>query len=32
MLANYDRLDEKMGRPGASLKTAGLIIKYAQKK
>ena len=32
MLADYDRLDEKMGKPGASSKTAGLIIKYASKK
>ncbi len=32
MLANYDKLDEKMGKPGASAKTAGLIIKYASKK
>jgi lipid-A-disaccharide synthase len=32
MLANYDRLDEKMGKPGASAKTAALIIKYASKK
>jgi lipid-A-disaccharide synthase len=28
MLANYDKLDEKMGQPGASAKTAKLIIKY----
>ncbi|CAN5378108.1 lipid-A-disaccharide synthase [soil metagenome] len=32
MLANYDLLDEKMGKPGASDKTAALIIKYASKK
>jgi lipid-A-disaccharide synthase len=32
MLANYDLLDERMGKPGASAKTAGLIIKYATKK
>ena len=32
MLANYDKLDEKMGKPGASAKTAELIIKYASKK
>jgi len=32
MLADYDRLDEKMGKPGASAKTAALIIKYASKK
>jgi lipid-A-disaccharide synthase len=29
MLANYDELDQKMGLPGASAKTAELIIKYA---
>jgi len=29
MLDNYDLLDEKMGKPGASARTAGLIIKYA---
>lgn len=28
MLSNYDLLDKKMGTPGASLKTAKLIIKY----
>ena len=32
MLANYDKLDERMGKPGASAKTAGLIIKYMRKK
>lgn len=32
MLTNYDLLDERMGKPGASAKTAGLIIKYASKK
>jgi lipid-A-disaccharide synthase len=32
MLADYDRLDEKMGKPGASAKTAALIIKYTTKK
>lgn len=32
MLANYDKLDKKMGKPGASGKTAELIIKYASKK
>lgn len=32
MLANYDLLDQRMGKPGASAKTAGLIIKYASKK
>ena len=32
MLADYDELDIKMGRPGASAKTAELIIKYASKK
>ena len=32
MLADYDVLDEKMGTPGASAKTAKLIVKYASKK
>lgn len=32
MLANYDLLDQRMGKPGASAKTAALIIKYASKK
>ena len=32
MLNNYDKLDERMGKPGASAKTAALIIKYAAKK
>jgi lipid-A-disaccharide synthase len=32
MLANYNKLDEKMGQPGASAKTAALIIKYSAKK
>lgn len=32
MLSNYDELDGRMGQPGASAKTAGLIIKYASKK
>ncbi|MDN3580433.1 lipid-A-disaccharide synthase [Mucilaginibacter flavus] len=32
MLRNYDELDQRMGLPGASAKTAGLIIKYASKK
>ncbi len=32
MLNNYKKLHEKMGSPGASEKTAGLIIKYATKK
>jgi len=32
MLANYDKLDEKMGKPGASARTASLIIKYTSKK
>jgi lipid-A-disaccharide synthase len=32
MLNNYARLDERMGKPGASAKTADLIIKYAAKK
>jgi lipid-A-disaccharide synthase len=29
MLDNYNELDKRMGKPGASAKTAGLIIKYA---
>ncbi|MDB5112459.1 MAG: lipid-A-disaccharide synthase [Mucilaginibacter sp.] len=32
MLTNYDQLDERMGKPGASGKTAELIIKYISKK
>ncbi len=32
MLDNYDRLDEKMGTPGASAKTATLIVKYNTQK
>jgi lipid-A-disaccharide synthase len=32
MLVDYSKLDERMGEPGASAKTAGLIVKYAQKK
>jgi len=32
MLNNYARLDERMGKPGASAKTADLIIKYTAKK
>ena len=32
VLADYDELDKRMGQPGASEKTAGLIIKYAQNK
>lgn len=32
MLTNYDLLDEKMGLPGASAKTAKLIFGYATKK
>ncbi|MEO7213956.1 lipid-A-disaccharide synthase [Mucilaginibacter sp.] len=32
MLANYDLLDQRMGKPGASAKTAALIIKYTSKK
>jgi lipid-A-disaccharide synthase len=32
MLANYDLLDKKMGLPGASAKTAALIVKYVAKK
>ena len=31
MLNNYNVLHEKMGKPGASEKTAGLIVKYTQK-
>ncbi|WP_114939291.1 lipid-A-disaccharide synthase [Mucilaginibacter endophyticus] len=30
MLSNYDELDVRMGQPGASAKTAGLIVKYAK--
>jgi lipid-A-disaccharide synthase len=30
MLTNYDELDARMGEPGASAKTAGLIIGYMQ--
>jgi lipid-A-disaccharide synthase len=30
MLANYDELDVRMGEPGASAKTAGLIVGYMQ--
>jgi lipid-A-disaccharide synthase len=32
MLDDYDELDEKMGSPGASQKTAALIVKYTSKK
>jgi lipid-A-disaccharide synthase len=32
MLSSYHSLHEKMGKPGASVKTAGLIIKYATQK
>lgn len=32
MLHNYALLDERMGKPGASAKTASLIIKYITKK
>ena len=32
MLGNYNTLHEKMGTPGASEKTAGLIVKYTAKK
>ena len=32
MLTNYDQLDIKMGKPGASSKTAGLILKYIKEK
>jgi lipid-A-disaccharide synthase len=31
MLTGYDVLDEKMGKPGASVKTAKHIVKYASK-
>ncbi|TSJ44061.1 lipid-A-disaccharide synthase [Mucilaginibacter corticis] len=31
MLDNYDQLDQKMGLPGASAKTAALIVKYNSK-
>jgi lipid-A-disaccharide synthase len=31
MLAGYDALDERMGTPGASAKTAKLIVKYVSK-
>ncbi len=32
MLDNYKELHVRMGKPGASEKTAGLIIQYASKK
>jgi len=32
MLDNYDELDKRMGQPGASARTASLIIKYTSKK
>ncbi|MGN8071573.1 lipid-A-disaccharide synthase [Mucilaginibacter sp. 22184] len=32
VLADYNELDQRMGQPGASEKTAGLIVKYAQNK
>jgi lipid-A-disaccharide synthase len=32
MLDNYDELDKRMGQPGASARTAALIIKYTSKK
>jgi len=32
MLGNYKKLHERMGKPGASEKTAGLIINYTAKK
>jgi lipid-A-disaccharide synthase len=32
MQTNYNLLDERMGQPGASAKTAGLIIQYAKNK
>jgi lipid-A-disaccharide synthase len=31
MMANYNELHEKMGLPGASAKTAKLIIEYSSK-
>jgi lipid-A-disaccharide synthase len=31
MLKDYDALDQRMGQPGASAKTARLIVKYATK-
>ena len=31
MLDNYDQLDQKMGPPGASAKTAALVVKYNSK-
>jgi lipid-A-disaccharide synthase len=30
MLDNYEELDVRMGQPGASAKTAGLIVKYTK--
>lgn len=32
VLKDYDVLDQRMGQPGASAKTASLIVKYATKK
>jgi lipid-A-disaccharide synthase len=32
ILNSYDELDKKMGQPGASAKTAALIVKYSTKK
>ena len=32
MLKNYDALDQRMGQPGASAKTASLNVKYTAKK
>ncbi|MBB6111511.1 lipid-A-disaccharide synthase [Mucilaginibacter lappiensis] len=32
VLSDYDELDKRMGQPGASEKTAALIIRYAQNK
>ena len=32
MLDNYNKLDERMGKPGASAETAELIIKYLHKR
>jgi lipid-A-disaccharide synthase len=31
MLNNYEQLDDRMGKPGASAKTAALIVKYITK-
>ena len=32
ILANYQELFKRMGKPGASARTAELIVKYASKK